>query len=187
MEYVPFRARTPKLRASEPIVHVLAVYDGDVERSQRVIELVVDELAAVLGGTKFADAVQVRELDLALVRSPRAQRALCRTAELIVGRDAEHLHGLHRPLLVRHRIFTLEELTLTLETVANSAYGRAVVSILERGLPAFSRSVIAVACGVRGLLHTPIRAPRRANTAEEYAPRLARAIGELAIGQALSN
>ncbi|WP_206445638.1 hypothetical protein [Agrococcus sp. KRD186] len=183
---MPIRARTPKARDAEPVVRVLAVYNGDVAHSQRVVARVVDELGAVLGRTQFADAVEISELDLARVPSRRAQRALCRSAELVVGLDAEHLRGLDRPLLARHRIYTLEEFTLALETVAHSAYGRAVVSVLERGLPAFSRSIIAAACAARGLLHTPIRAPRRADTVEEYAPRLARAIGELAIGRALS-
>ncbi|GEK79705.1 hypothetical protein [Agrococcus baldri] len=182
-----FSARSPGSRDAERVVRVLAVYDGDAARSRQVVQRVVDELGAVLGSTEFAAAVVVRELDISLEPSRKAQRARCRAAELVVGLDARHLHGLAQPLLARHRVFTLEELTLTLETVANSSYGRAVVSILERGLPAFSRSVIAVACAVRGIVPARVRAPRRADDVEEYAGRLARAIGELAIGRALSS
>lgn len=189
MEDVPrsfLRSRAPK-RDTQPIVRVLAVYDGDTARSRRLIKRVLDEVASALGPERFAAAVQVRQLDVAQEPSRRAQRALCRGAELIVAFDAEHLGGFEPPPLARHRVFTLEELTLTLECVAGAPGAHAIVSILEHGHIAFSRSVIAAARAGRSLVPARVRARKRAETVEEYPARLARAIGELAIGRALAS
>ncbi|WP_092666971.1 hypothetical protein [Agrococcus carbonis] len=181
---MPILLTRPRAQATERTVRVLAVYDGDAERSRRVIARVLDEVGEALGRERFAAAVDVRALDLELEPSRSAQLAACREAELVIGLDADHLRGLARPLLARHRVFTLEELTLTLERVAHAPTAHAVVSILDRGHAAFSRSVVKAACAARGLTHV-VRARRRAATVEEYAPRLARALSELAIGCAL--
>jgi hypothetical protein len=175
----------PRAHAPERVLRVLAVFDGDAACARRVIDLVIDEAGAALGAERFAAAVQVRELDLSSVPSRKAQLAACREAELIIGLDAEHLRGLARPLLARHRVFTLEELTLTLERVAHAPAAHAIVSIFEWGHAAFSRSVVKAACAARGLTPGFVRARRRAISVDEYAPRLARALSELAIGSAL--
>lgn len=181
------RSRAPK-RDAERVVRVLAVHDGDAERSRRVIDLVVRDTASVLGPERFAAAVEVRALDLAVETTRRGQLARCRDAELVLGLDAEHLRRLPRPLLARHRIFTLEEFTLTLEAVADAAHLHPVVSLFERGYAAFSRSVIASACAARGLVRmSALRTRPRAAALEEYAPRLARAVGDLAIGRLLAD
>ncbi len=166
-------------------MRVLAVYDGDADRSRAVIRLVVEELQAVMGPEQYASAVQIRELDISREVSRRAQRAQCRRAELVVGLDADHLRGLAVPLLSRHRVFTLEELTLTLETIAHTAAVQAIVSISDRGYAGFSRSVVGAACAARGLVPNLGRfgVSRRAEAVDDYAPRLARAFSELAIGR----
>lgn len=174
-------------RGAERVVRVLAVHDGDAERARRVIGLVVDEVAAVLGPERFAAAVDVQTMDIAEVADVKVRRARCRAAELILGLDAEHLRRLSPPLLARHRVLTLEEYTLTLESVASTAAARQVVSLFERGHAAFARSVISAAFAARGLLRVSTVRPRaRAADVEEYAPRLARAVGELAIGRHLA-
>ena len=140
-------------RAPERAVRVLAVYDGDADRSRAVIRLVVEELQAVMGPEQYASAVQIRELDISREVSRRAQRAQCRRAELVVGLDADHLRGL--------------------------------VSISDRGYAGFSRSVVGAACAARGLVPNLGRfgVSRRAEAVDDYAPRLARAFSELAIGR----
>ncbi len=173
---------------TERVLRVLAVHDGDAERSRRVIALAIGEVAAAMGGPeRFDAAIDVQILDLAEVTHPRAQRARCRQAELILALDAEHVRKLSRPLLARHRVFTLEEYTLTLESVASASASRQVVSLFERGHAAFARSVAKAAFAARGLLRISTVRPRpRALELEDVARRLGRAVGELAIGRHLA-
>ncbi|WP_072312871.1 hypothetical protein [Agrococcus sp. Marseille-P2731] len=167
-------------------MRVLVVFDGDADASRRLIALVVGEVEDALGAEEFASAVQLRVLDISREPSRRVHREQSRAAEIIIGIDREHLRRLAVPLLRRQRVFTLEELTLTLEHVARATGAGALVSVWERGYAAFSRSVVAAACTARVLVPTGVHSGRRhrAATTEQYGPRLGRVLSELLIGRA---